>query len=204
MNPSNDDASELLAYTPSLLNKFCILKRELSVKSTSSKKEELKALKLQDGVYEMQCGFKNKIFLKISPKLLKVLNATDAEKVLKLLSDPKFIKANSMGISGIKDYSGKNISKLKIANKDDNLVSLTRYLDKDGNLVIEFDQFMTHKQIINLTKSGKKGELIKYENTESMIYEKAAAEELPSPAFASAIHESHSHDVDILGEDEQV
>ena len=205
MNPSNGDASEILASTPSLLNKFCTLKKKLYDKATSSKEAESGTLELQDGVYEMEGGFKNKIFLKIAPELLNKLSAKVGyvEKVMKQLSDPKFIKANSMGISGIKDYPGQNISKLKIANKDSNLVSLTRYLDESGNLVIEFDDFLTHKEIDRFIKSGKKGQCIKCEDIESMVYEEAAEEELASPAAASATSESYyDPTVAVLGSDE--
>jgi len=200
MNPSNDEASELLASTPSLLNKFCTLKKKIYGKSTPGNKEKSESLELQDGVYDLECGFKNKIFLKISPKLLKELNAAETEKVLKLLADPKFIKANSIGISGIKDYPGQNISKLKIADKDSNLVSLIRYLDVNGNLVIEFEHYLNHKEIDRLIKLGKNGQCIKCEDIGSMAY-KSIEEELATPT-APATPESHDPTVAVLGDDE--
>ena len=121
---------------------------------------------------------------------------------MKQLSDPKFIKSNSMGISGIKDYPGQNISKLKISRTDANLVSLKRYLDKDANLVIEFDHFMTHKEIHSFEKSSNKGVCVKCTNIESIVYEDAAKEEFALPAAAaSAMPESHSS-VAMLGEED--
>ena len=102
----------------------------------------------------------------MSTEFLATLDGSYKEKVLTQLSNPKFIAANSCGISGIKDY-GLNISKLKIARTDENLVSFTRYKDAEGNLVIEFDRLLGHKEI---DKLQSKGSCTMRDDLSSMIY----------------------------------
>lgn len=170
MNASIDDASEVLATNPQLLHKFCTVKKQTQDDAHFSGGPS-EDLVLQEGVYPIP---NTKIFLKLSTEFLTVLKDQEArgeldkgytKKVIDQLSNPKFIASNSCGISGIKDY-GLNISKLKIARTDKNLVSFTRYKDVEGNLVIEFDRLLGHKA----TDKLQKGTCTTLPDLNSMIY----------------------------------
>lgn len=123
---------------PQLLHKFFTLKKQV----TGVAKEEVLSRELQHDVHEVQGNFKNKFFVKVPNSVLSGL-ATEKDKILSQLTNIKFIENTSKGISGIKSYLG--CYKLKIAKVDKNLYATTRYLDKDGNVLIIFDKVGSHK-----------------------------------------------------------
>ena len=142
-------AHEVFMYTPSLLNKFFTLKKQLCDSSLQQKKASI----IPEGVYEVQSNLKNTVYVSISSDLKKQLEEQSPRIVNKLtqkLLDCRFIQSDSKGVSGIKTYKG--LIKLKIAGEDISLSTNKKYLDKStGNILIIFDKVHTHKDKVGNT-----------------------------------------------------
>lgn len=123
---------------PKLLHQFYTLKKKLN----NTTKITSENLRLKDDVYEVHGNFTNKIFIQISQKIIEELPKDYKAKILNQLPTIQFIKTNSKGISGIKSYAG--CYKLKISQTNENLYSTQRYLDKEGNILIVFDNLGDH------------------------------------------------------------
>lgn len=169
LDTSMEDAGEILATTPRLLHRFCTVHKE--IQSSSSIAADPEEPNFGVDVYPV-AG--TKIFLQIDPELITSLPEDQLTKIQSQLSSPRFIAQNSLGISGVKDY-GHNISKLKIAGPDSNLVSTLRYKDEDGNLLIVFNQFLSHKE----TEALKQGECVQVRHIQEVIFSVSTEDELP-------------------------
>jgi hypothetical protein len=116
------------------------LKKQLCESSLQQKK----GFDVPDGVYQVRSDLKNAVYVSIAPALKEQLDSSILVKFSNKLSNCKFIKSDSRGISGIKTYGG--VIKLKLAAEDQSLIATQKYLDKStGNVLIIFDQIHTHK-----------------------------------------------------------
>ncbi len=137
---SSDVASEVFAPQPALLHQFFTLKKQLCDSSLQQKKVS----DVPDGVYQVKSDLKSAVYVSIAPALKDQLDPSILVKFSNKLSNCKFIKSDSKGISGIKTYKG--VIKLKLAAEDQSLIATQKYLDKStGNVLIIFDQIHTHK-----------------------------------------------------------
>jgi hypothetical protein len=193
LDTSIEDAGEILATMPKLLHKFCTVQKE--IQSNASVAAEPEEQSLGDNVYPVSG---TKIFLQIDPELITRLPEDQLAKIQSQLSNPKFIAKNSLGISGVKDY-GRNISKLKIAQIDENLVSTIRYKDVQGNLLIVFNQFLSHKE----TEALKRGECITVEHIQEAIYPVSTEDTAldMGDLLSSTAHPNEPDEVELGGED---
>ncbi len=136
-------AHEVFRYAPALLHKFFTLKKQLCDSSLQQKKVSI----VPEGAYEVQSNLTNTVYVSITPDLKEQLKERSLEifnKFSQKLSDCRFIKSDSNGISGIKTYKG--VIKLKIAGEDISIVTKQKYLEKaTGNILIIFDKIYTHK-----------------------------------------------------------
>lgn len=142
-NVSADVVMETFADKPKLLHKFFSFKKQ-AMKVLNV--EKIGDIKLQEGVYELKCGFENKMFVKIPIDILKELDRREPgskDKILELLPNIHFIKSTSKDEAGIKIYPG--CYKLKIIRNNYNLYAKEQQQDANGNILVIFKEIGNHK-----------------------------------------------------------
>lgn len=195
-NTSCDQASEVLAHAPTLLNKFYNLKKKSNIGAFVPKDADIV---LGRGVYEVQSMFDKKVFIKVSDEMMDNLGLDNDSKLQKL----KIISAKSKGENGVKIY--KNSIKLKLSQDDKAAYATKQYIDANGDIFIEFDELQNHNWCSN---RGEKLEVIKLtkEQFDGLVYNNAESDFSDSHANIGMDHhyihfEEKFDDVDVIGSD---
>lgn len=155
---SAENSSEVLTYQPKLLHKFFQIKEKSSASHKASDMQE--PYTPTEGIFTMKSGLKNKAYITITQQIKDEISPELLNKFTSQLSNCSFIKSNSKGMAGVKMHNG--LIRLKLASENISLSTDTKYIDKDGNILIILDTMRTHKTTI-----GSKGAEIKIHQVDS-------------------------------------
>lgn len=138
---ANDDSIVILSSQPKLLHKFFAIKKQYIDHNDNS--DAPNEYTIPKGVFAVKSDLKNNIYITISEEIEGQIPLKLFQEFTNQLSNCSFIKADSHRVSGIKTHNG--LIRLKLAGKDISLSTNTRFIDKAGNLFINFDKVRSHK-----------------------------------------------------------